>query len=167
MKAGRKKRGWVYRGLCITASVLAVLMFLAWIFAEVCMLESRWPLGPNSLFMIDMLNGGAYFAYVEHNYYSHVVIDVHGPRISNLKSICSMPFGIDMNAPFGGWDLHFPLWFPFIVFLIWPVFELVKKYTVQHVTDCCTSCGYDLRGSVGSSTCPECGAAIKQQTTSP
>lgn len=42
-------------------------------------------------------------------------------------------------------------------------FNNYLRETIKELTDCCTSCGYDLTGN-DSGTCPECGTSIPPET---
>ena len=59
-----------------------------------------------------------------------------------------------------GWVLVIPLWVPFLVLSCWPALAAVRWVRSRPRPGCCAACGYDLRGSVGSASCPECGAGI-------
>jgi hypothetical protein len=56
--------------------------------------------------------------------------------------------------------LMFPLWLPWVLASIWPTSVVYKWFTTQSYPDCCSHCGYNLRGSACSATCPECGKAV-------
>lgn len=165
MKALRIKRGWVYRGVFICVALLAALMFFAFIFSILWKVESRWPLDIDSLLMIDIWYGSIDITYIE-THYPGVLIDVRGPEIPALKFLRLLVFYVNLNPPFRGWAVTFPMWLPFLVFIAWPFIVFVSKLSNGHTSGCCVACGYDLRGSAGSATCPECGEAIKQQVAS-
>ncbi|MFG0247277.1 MAG: hypothetical protein ACF8OB_00205, partial [Phycisphaeraceae bacterium JB051] len=46
------------------------------------------------------------------------------------------------------------------VLIFIPLNDAARKRYVPPVTTLCDTCGYDLRGSAGQPTCPECGSAI-------
>lgn len=70
----------------------------------------------------------------------------------------------------GYWDIDYwaaafvavamPYWFLIIATLALPAWQIwILAFPQRHV-GVCQSCGYDLRGSIGQPTCPECGTTI-------
>ncbi len=43
---------------------------------------------------------------------------------------------------------------------IWPSIATLRRCFVKRPEGLCPACNYDLRGSVGSETCPECGEGV-------
>ncbi len=58
------------------------------------------------------------------------------------------------------WQIGCPLWVLFMVFAAVPVTNIVLWVKAKPNTGRCLACGYDLHGSTGSETCPECGEGI-------
>ncbi len=60
--------------------------------------------------------------------------------------------------------IEFPAWFLFLLTSIWPVIAAIRWGRNRRLPGHCPACGYDLRGSKQSTTCPECGEAIPKLT---
>jgi len=56
-----------------------------------------------------------------------------------------------------GWRIWIPYWLLVIIFLLLPIYAGYRRirYGKRVATNCCPSCGYDLRAS--PERCPECG----------
>jgi hypothetical protein len=65
--------------------------------------------------------------------------------------------------------LSLPYWIPAAALLVLPVVGLLtrRRQAQRRREGVCARCGYDLRGSPGTKTCPECGAASAGAKTSP
>jgi hypothetical protein len=60
---------------------------------------------------------------------------------------------------------EFPIWILTFLLAAWPTYIVIKWFRTIPREDHCPACNYDLRGSAGSVTCPECGEAIPQPVT--
>jgi hypothetical protein len=62
------------------------------------------------------------------------------------------------------WAVAFPYWVACLLFAVWPAIALTRAVQTRRrlMRGCCDRCGYNLRGSAGSSTCPECGTPIRK-----
>jgi len=70
--------------------------------------------------------------------------------------------------PWSGYYARFPLWLIVCVLGIWPVWRMVSYWRARwDKTIRCIDCGYDLRGSKGSATCPECGEETSENQAGP
>ena len=78
------------------------------------------------------------------------------------------------GAPLDVWRVSVPLWLLAALLGAWPAIRLPRMFwrwwrafrRRRASTLVCHRCRYDLRGSMGSTTCPECGAIIAPTSTS-
>ncbi len=165
MKGVRKKRGWVYRAslLCVTVSAICAgvlsLVTILWFIVAFC------PLTANSGLSLVAVQGRIHVDYYP-NYSKAVSVSVARtplkPRWLGFRwSYYQAGSHGNMYPGIVRWSLEFPLWAAYALLMVWPTiatFRLIRSY--PHLPDICPACGYDLRGSVGSGSCPECGAGI-------
>ena len=60
-----------------------------------------------------------------------------------------------------------PYWFLTSLFAIFMILSLSRLVRYRTIANACAKCGYDLRGSVGRSECPDCGETIAATATDP
>ena len=76
---------------------------------------------------------------------------------------------VKWNSGFRYYDVHFPLWMPFVLFAAYPTIACirgpVRRYR-RRKRGLCLTCGYNLTGNV-SGVCSECGTEIKQPPEPP
>ena len=166
MSRVHKQHGWVYRGVLFVVTVLGVLMGVLWGISLTYNVQSWWPVNSTTTLMIDLLNGDAIITY-DRTLSWKLVIAYHGPELPRLAFILDIwSFEYKTLPVINGWVVVIPMWFPFIVLIAWPVLHIMKKWPRRIEHGQCTGCGYDLRGSQHSSTCPECGEAIEREKQS-
>ena len=148
----QKKHGWVYRGSLWFITSLAFLLHAAWLVSLVTNTIFYYPgvvvgLSPGQLAIV--------FANADDPYKSF-----QSTFTLNLLNIQDV-FGWFKFIDAGGVLVNvIPLW-PFVVLLhTWPIYVLLRSDPFRKVPGICRACGYDLRGSTSSATCPECGKAI-------
>ncbi len=159
MSRVRKKRGWVYRGALASVTALAVAVGVLWVASFMCEITLDIPLSSSAYISFDAYLGSGYVQYD----------DFIGPARSGLdisfldddetwNPTEEWSFGLS-TVPWG-WTFYSPFWAPFLALSLWPTIVFVRWIRTRPRPGCCPACGYDLRGSTGSSTCPECGEAI-------
>src|SRR5690606_15521072 len=74
-------------------------------------------------------------------------------------------FTVVSDGTWNRWIFHFPLWILVVLPSIWPATALIQWIRGAQPTNICPACNYDLRGSVGSAACPECGVLIPKTGT--
>ncbi len=159
MNKVRKKRGWVYRGVLIIVSVLAIAVGGLLIVSTVVSFDARYPTSHNS-YRIIFLGYGSVYINEYYNIYPEVP-SFHIRRYGQGQSAWPIRWSFEWNNDPGlRQRIAFPLWFPFVVLVTWPAIAFIRWFTAKPLTGHCPACNYDLRGSKGSITCPECGEAI-------
>ena len=181
MKAGRKKRGWVYRGSRMAVAALAIGVCMLWISSFIWVFEiGYYPRSSDRSHEIEISVGSI-------SYYSALPMVFNTPgyggnnfnpyptskRVQSTWRFYCQHYHDDLVQTYRTswwnfwlkyesqtWGFRFPLWAPLIFLSIWPVFTVIQWVRMRPRPGHCPACGYDLRGSIGSTTCPECGEAI-------
>lgn len=163
MKRVRKKRGWVYRLLLINGIALVVSTGCLWVYSIFWHGGVTCPLRSDSWSGVYIHQGLMVISCIYNDSGYLEVVSLHlTPAAYNEGYIDWWWFGWESDS--NGWYIGFPLWLPILLFSIWPVNNMI--HWVQNVSlqpGFCADCGYDLRGSVGSAACPECGALIQKK----
>ncbi len=127
----------------------------------------RQPLFMDSIASLSMSSqrGLAHIGYWERYTEARIRMDPYPPDYGN--NVRSMPnlipsrwTGFTWHVGLESWYVSVPMWSLFVAFTIWPVITLIRWIRNRPRMGYCSGCGYDLRGSVNSKTCSECGATI-------
>ncbi len=178
MSRMRKKRGWVYRSGLVLVSIAALAMGVIWIgslyWRAACMIG----LPNDRRFSVNLMLGTMHVKY-----YNNLKTSKNTYGVSYIEETFMVPteirhrefewFNFDYSdgvlptsvfaLPMRIRHVAFPLWVPLILLSIWPVFCIIDRVRFRFPPGHCRACGYDLRGSMESKTCPECGEAIHKQ----
>ena len=175
MRRVRKKRGWVYRvALGVVSSIMFAvgilwLLSVFWTFSLYCKVTSTHGIS------LEVVPGTARISYHNLSDIDSFSFDARPSR--NLfrdenGSLQPVPFqwwNFDWNSY--DWQIMqviFPLWVPLLALAIWPLCIAIRYARSEPMKNVCAACGYDLRGSKGSATCPECGEPTpRQRSTNP
>ena len=169
MNGARKKRGWVYRGALAVVVTALVMTILIWISSHQYYFAAGYQLTSEIGVETSVVNGG--FSITIH--YAHEVTNhFEFDRYLAYPSYYGFHprFRWDDLGGNGKYGRHceFPLWALVIVLGILPtlaasihVYVFLSRILLKNTNEgLCPTCGYDLRGSNHSSSCPECGEGI-------
>ncbi len=162
MKAVRKRRGRVYRVSLATVTALMVAVGFLWITSTGVIYAIEFPLLPSRWFAIDVVDSTTRLYYVGATpIYPGFTYDYFGDSIFTSINVSHMKWGrFGFGNQAGMPMIEFPLWILLVALAIWPTLVAVKWIRSHPAPGCCAACGYDLRGSKQSTTCPECGEGI-------
>jgi hypothetical protein len=186
MKTVRKKRGWVYQGALAILTALTAVLFSLCLLSCLYSVQVDVPLrGTDHYLYLEVNNGFVDVSQSRglHAYIGNSTIPSWRFDLNKLSSFQQGAENLDAldqitpQTPFrysqhslahprtghiwSGWYVRFPLWLALIAFAVWPTWRSIAYCRAgSDKTVRCAGCGYDLRGSVGSEACPECGAGI-------
>ncbi len=170
MKTERKKRGWVYRGLLglvillMATSLMLLPVSKTWAFAI------DLPLYSHSAISLRVGGGIVDIKYqtthkitASFNYHNFRKI-MQSAGVPYLPRYMWWKWRWQYAVYHSGLSLRFlfPHWILCVLLMIWPTISTVVWARSRPLPGHCTACNYDLRGSTESTTCPECGEAIKR-----
>ncbi|MFN0012504.1 MAG: hypothetical protein ACKVS8_12770 [Phycisphaerales bacterium] len=83
------------------------------------------------------------------------------PGLEAGRTRASFAYGFDWIAEGLDWEFVFPLWAPFVLFLIPTAIAWCLDARARRAAriGLCAKCGYDRAGLAPGAVCPECGAA--------
>jgi len=168
MKAVRKKRGWAYRGIVATLAILAVVVGAFWVASFWYDIIFQVPMLSGGSANISFINGGITCSLGSYPFfgwffmYPKGILFMHIPDPAFLlgnKTNWSM-FHIVQTGIYK--FIVLPGWAPVLALLSWPVAVFARWLSAKRVfaAGLCPACGYNLRGSKQSTSCPECGEVI-------
>ena len=71
---------------------------------------------------------------------------------------------VKWNSGLRYYDVHFPLWMPFVLFAAYPTIAFIRsparRQRQRRKLGLCVKCGYDLTGNV-TGVCSECGTEVE------
>jgi hypothetical protein len=157
MKAVRKKRGWVYRGAFISTCTLAVVTGGLWLasYGMECYLQIEVLHDLGLGFFIR--NGLIDLCYQRDPIF---VGNVFWIEFYEWEFLTGNLWELHWGEFSREYNIRMPAWIPSVVLFIWPTIVAIRTLCKSPLAGLCPACGYDLRGSVGSVSCPECGAGI-------
>lgn len=156
-----KLRCRIERTILCTVSVLACLFGVLWFGSYFRYVNVICPLSPNSSLVIDILHGEARVTY---DPTTPPQLKITTRPAYRGKSM--LPYSWMRFAQYQGLEPLFPvpLWIVFFGFSAWPIVAYCLWRRRRHPAGHCPVCGYNLRGSKQSTTCPECSEIIKKDT---
>ncbi len=158
MNQVRKKRGWIKRVLLAFVTVLAICTGFVWIGSCYRSAYIVCPVSQKSVVRLTVYVGEVYVEY------DHVMTARLRINIGSAKSSKSKKQYWWMQAPITKGQIPIPpipFWIIMSVLAPWPMLALYSRFNRRYPPGHCPACGYDLRGSKGSATCPECGKPIR------
>lgn len=157
MSALRKKHGWIKRLLLAFVTVLAIITGIVWAGSYYRYAVIECPVSRKSFVNFKVRSGYVYTTYDTVMRADFRIFTVSASRAMPVSKYWWMQTPITQGHVL---IYPLPLWVIFVGLAIWPVLALHawihRGYPLGH----CPACGYDLRGSTGSATCPECGEEI-------
>jgi len=167
MKAVWKKHGVLYRGSLTVVTALMVAAGVLWGVSFIWYVGVGFPSIRQGQYRWVAVRGGGTFT---HQSTAKGKLEAYFTRLSddlkrdyavsgvNWPDINWYKFRLVSDGTWNRCILFFPLWLPFVVLSVWPTIAFARRIRATPLTDICTACGYDLRGS-SSGVCPECGKA--------
>lgn len=177
-KPGRKKHGWMYRVFVIFASTVAIVAGTLWAISPFTYTYIAIPVKQTTTIELAISSGSIQFSYGDSltdpaqficqilQYESHFEWNAFFSRQFNWDHHEWIIDYADGSRAGNNVHITVPLWCLAILTPIWSIAILVRRIRTQPRTGLCAPCGYDLRGSTGSVTCPECGKAITKSAVS-
>lgn len=161
MSRARKKRSWFERVVLGVVVLLMLASGVIWGVSYFRRVSLVFPLKAASSLIVQAEDGELRLIYdPKKSVTPHITIEptyrgasrmywwIRAAQMNGLESICPVP-----------------LWAVFVALSVWPTLVVYSWYRQRHPPGHCRACGYDLRGSKGSATCPECGEAITEKVT--
>lgn len=159
MSRVRTKRGWIERVLLAFVTVLAIGTGIVWIGSCYRSAYIEVPVSQKSAVILTVYVGEV---RVEYGHGANVRVRIHIGAAESSES--KEPYWW-MRAPINKGQIPIPpipFWMIILVLAPWPMMALYAWLTRRYPPGHCPACGYDLRGSKGSATCPECGEVISE-----
>ncbi len=157
MSGEYKRRGRLEKTILCAVTVMAIFFGVLLLGSYFRYLNVACPLSRDSSLLIDILHGEARVTYDSVSAPRFKVTTRPAYRGKPMMQYSWMRF-----AQYQGLEPLFPvpLSIVFLGFSAWPIVAFCLWHRQRYPVGHCPACGYDLRGSVGSVSCPECGAGI-------